>query len=1437
MATWRRGDVILDLYEVLDVVRTGGLGLVHRVHHRGWDIDLAVKTPRPAVVRSPDGIGDFEREAEVWVGLGLHPHIANCAYVRTLEGVPRVFAEWADGGSLAEAVRNRTLYGDDPLATQLDVAIQSAWGLDHAHENDVVHQDVKPANVMLTRDGTVKVTDFGLARARTAGDPEPFVSRGGLDPAYCSPEQARSPSGLTPATDVWSWAVTVFEMLLGRPPVRDGTTAGDAFEHYTRSKTPGAIQRVPVEMLDVLRECFAKDPATRPSRLGPLAERLVEVHRREVGPYPRRAPSAATLLADSLSNHALSMLDLGRRDSAEELWTRALRADPHHPHARYNRGLHHWRTGVITDAELVDELESVRFGDPDDGTYLLALVHRERGDAPAAAELLRDASARMPHDQQIAAALASVRDAPAPAQFVLPGEHDDWITALALTPDGTTGISADGAGGLRIWDLTTRECRQELRLENYRASTLAVRDDGRVLVVGGGTGRALVLDLEAATGFELPGHPSWVLAVALTQDQRHAVTSGYEGEVVTWDLETGEPVEVRQFESKADFLGARGILCCTVDHTRRTSSVHDVRTGALVHRIDHACLSVRFTDDGRLVAVTGGSIHTRLVDLGSGDAPRVLKTGYGPTALNTDGTVAFSSGGRTEPSRVWELTTGRCRLSLEATPDIKEVALSATGHRALTAEGKTVRAWHLPPAGPSAPWSYVCPHQARDVTAAATRAAELLDHAATHGAAGRLEEAAELIRAARALPGHRRHTEPVRLWRRLGALGRRTALVDAWSAGRIAPDADRSWALELSGRSPTALARAGNSEAWVFDVETGQLLHTLSLHTGHLSALAMTADGRLAVSGGEDGRVIAWQPRDRRIVQLFTSPRDHVYYVAVSEDGHVALSGTADGVVAAWDIPSGRSLGRWEAHPGAVLDVAVSDDHRYGLSRGQDATVKIWDLRTGELRWVLGGHEEWIGAARLSQDGRYVVTGGSDATVRVWRTADGQCEAVLTGHTDAVVDVLVGADGRHLLSCSTDGTVRRWDGARCVHVLTGHTAAVRSLAVTPDFRLAASGGEDRQARLWDLTTGQELRAFTGFSEAVTDVALAPDDALLLAGDERGRLLTWALDWEYDFGSATGTLRAESKPVIEELRAEVSVELPSRDDSRPALIEAMARLGERQRRAVTRTLELAAELDKVPSRNDTGYRLYMHSVTKDLASREPDETPGTAEALTLLLRPEDELNRSESFWANHFAHQLQDDLVTLAEAAPLLHSEGDPAAAERTWQLVVDVRSHLWDAGHVETQRAMLGWASVLIDLRRQTEALALIRAVTAERERDLGPDHPATLEAIAALAPLLTDKGELDEAERMYDMLVPQLVRRLGPDDLQTMEARVELARVHRRLGRHRDAAQALREVLAKRRLRLGEHHRDTLAVQAELDSLPGPVPPGPTRRGWRRRR
>ena len=85
---WRVGEVIDGLYEVRQVITSGGMGVVHRVHHRGWNMDLAVKTPRPELVSSPGRVADFETEAQTWVGLGLHPHVVSCVYVRRLDGPP-----------------------------------------------------------------------------------------------------------------------------------------------------------------------------------------------------------------------------------------------------------------------------------------------------------------------------------------------------------------------------------------------------------------------------------------------------------------------------------------------------------------------------------------------------------------------------------------------------------------------------------------------------------------------------------------------------------------------------------------------------------------------------------------------------------------------------------------------------------------------------------------------------------------------------------------------------------------------------------------------------------------------------------------------------------------------------------------------------------------------------------------------------------------------------------------------------------------------------------------------------------------------------------------------------------------------------------------------------------------------------------------------------
>src|SRR5262249_6517877 len=94
---WHVGDVLLEQYEVTGELGEGGMGTVYKVHHRGWNVDLAVKSPKPDIFARAGGNENFVREAETWVTLDVHPHIVSCYYVRTLGGIPRIFAEYVEG--------------------------------------------------------------------------------------------------------------------------------------------------------------------------------------------------------------------------------------------------------------------------------------------------------------------------------------------------------------------------------------------------------------------------------------------------------------------------------------------------------------------------------------------------------------------------------------------------------------------------------------------------------------------------------------------------------------------------------------------------------------------------------------------------------------------------------------------------------------------------------------------------------------------------------------------------------------------------------------------------------------------------------------------------------------------------------------------------------------------------------------------------------------------------------------------------------------------------------------------------------------------------------------------------------------------------------------------------------------------------------------------
>ncbi|OKI36960.1 hypothetical protein A6A29_41200 [Streptomyces sp. TSRI0281] len=623
---WAEGEVVLGIYEVREVIRAGGMGLVYRVWHRGWGVDLAVKTPQPEM--ASDGLASFEAEADAWVRLGAHPNVVNCVYVRRVEDLPRVFAEWVAGGTLADAVRDRRLYRGGhrvALARLLDIAAQVAQGLDHAHRHGLVHQDVKPANVMMEADGTAKVTDFGLARARTARTgavTDPLVTFAGMTLAYCSPEQARG-ERLGVATDVWSWAVSVLEMFVGQPPSYFGQAAGRVFEQFVAEGTEDqVIPRLPEALAEMLRRCFTVDPAARPGSLGEVAEELARIYCDTTGePYPRELPSEAQLLADGLSNQALSLLDLGDPDQADRLWDRALRAEPRHPHATFNRSLRRWRAGLLTDRAVIAELDAVRTsqGGFERGTYLLALVHLERGDKGSATRLLGD----LQDSPDVLAARAEAdRLPPARLPVVLQSLEPLRLPAFAVSADGHLAVVSYGTCDLLVWDLDALTPLNVLSGHTTNPTAVALSADGRILVSADDRGHVRLWDTAAGICLQRWNLPHSVELVAISGDARVVAVSGMDGSVRL----LGDTVRLigQSFEKYGPGFGAaltvvaNGERVAAFDGYRWLLRVWDVRTGTLVTSLSNLHQRFAFSSGGQFALTIDEEPVARLVDLTTG---------------------------------------------------------------------------------------------------------------------------------------------------------------------------------------------------------------------------------------------------------------------------------------------------------------------------------------------------------------------------------------------------------------------------------------------------------------------------------------------------------------------------------------------------------------------------------------------------------------------------------------------------------------------------------------------------------------------------------------------------------------------------------------------------------------------------------------------------
>ena len=310
----------LGLYEVTAFIGEGGMGEVYRALDTKLKRQVALKILPSSVAADAGRLARFEREAEVLASLN-HPNIAQIYGVEDAADVKALVMELVEGDDLAA----RLARGAIPLDEALPLARQIADALAAAHDRGVIHRDLKPANIKVRPDGTVKVLDFGLAKAiepasvspnvsHVATMTSPVVTEAGMllgTAAYLSPEQARG-KPVDKRADIWAFGCVFYEMLTGRRLIA-GDTVSDTLAAVLRDEPDWTS--VPLRVRRLLARCLEKDPAKRLRDIGDAWVLLDEPVRPE-----RQSRSAALAVFAAIASMALVVAVWG--------WWRATRAAP-----------------------------------------------------------------------------------------------------------------------------------------------------------------------------------------------------------------------------------------------------------------------------------------------------------------------------------------------------------------------------------------------------------------------------------------------------------------------------------------------------------------------------------------------------------------------------------------------------------------------------------------------------------------------------------------------------------------------------------------------------------------------------------------------------------------------------------------------------------------------------------------------------------------------------------------------------------------------------------------------------------------------------------------------------------------------------------------------------------------------------------------------------
>ena len=251
------GMMVGDRYEILEKIGTGGMSDVYKAKCHKLNRFVAVKVLKQEFSENANFVSKFRTEAQAAAGM-MHPNIVNVYDVGEESGTQYIVMELVEGITLKQYIEKKARLS---VKEAISIAIQVSMGIEAAHKNRIIHRDIKPQNIMISKDGKVKVTDFGIAKAVTSNT---ITSNVMGSVHYTSPEQARGGYS-DEKSDIYSLGITMFEMLTGRVPFNGETTVAIAIKHIQEPMPSPReyISEIPISVEQIVFKCTQKSPDRR----------------------------------------------------------------------------------------------------------------------------------------------------------------------------------------------------------------------------------------------------------------------------------------------------------------------------------------------------------------------------------------------------------------------------------------------------------------------------------------------------------------------------------------------------------------------------------------------------------------------------------------------------------------------------------------------------------------------------------------------------------------------------------------------------------------------------------------------------------------------------------------------------------------------------------------------------------------------------------------------------------------------------------------------------------------------------------------------------------------------------------------------------------------------------------------------------------------------